>query len=132
MKRKATGKILSLALAFTLVLTLIGVRTFAEEGQSIGTSNIITAFEALPEGVAVQHVPLGMSLGGLALPDSLNATIDSGSGTIPGIAWQSAPVYNPDTAGTYIFTPKIPATYTVAVGVEAPKISVTVAAPGCM
>lgn len=46
--------------------------------------------------------------------------------TISGITWQSAPEYNRNTEGTYIFTAVLPDNYTLAEGVSLPQITVTV------
>ena len=48
--------------------------------------------------------------------------------TISGVTWQSEPEYEPDTAGTYIFTAELPEGYSLVSGVAAPVIRVEVAA----
>ena len=45
---------------------------------------------------------------------------------IGGVTWDSAPAYDGDTAGTYIFTAALPEGYTLAESVSMPVITVTV------
>lgn len=48
--------------------------------------------------------------------------------TIGGVTWQSAPAYDGDTEGTYLFTAALPDEYAPAEGVSLPRITVTVRA----
>ena len=48
--------------------------------------------------------------------------------TIGGVTWQSAPAYDGDTEGTYLFTAALPDGYAPAEGVSLPRITVTVRA----
>ena len=48
--------------------------------------------------------------------------------TIDGVTWQSAPAYDGDTEGTYLFTAALPDGYAPAEGVSLPRITVTVRA----
>ena len=48
--------------------------------------------------------------------------------TIGGVTWQSAPAYDGDTEGTYLFTAALPDEYAPAKGVSLPRITVTVRA----
>lgn len=48
--------------------------------------------------------------------------------TIGGVTWQSAPAYDGDTEGTYLFTAALPDGYAPAEGVSLPRIMVTVRA----
>lgn len=48
--------------------------------------------------------------------------------TITGVTWDSIPLYDPNTMGTYVFTAVLPDGYTVEGGVSLPKITVTVGA----
>ena len=48
--------------------------------------------------------------------------------TIPGVTWTAEPEYDHNTPGAYIYTPVLPAAYSVDEGVELPAITVTVEA----
>lgn len=62
---------------------------------------------------------------------STEGTADSGTDlTVPlPVTWVSSPEYDGETAGTYFLTPELPEGLTLASGVNAPTITVTVSAP---
>jgi len=145
MKNRALSKALSLVVAVALMLVTLPDMTAAAEGTDSGTSLAysVTGFTALQSDVAAQNVPPGTSMSTLTLPDTLTATgitlttvtppdatqtAQEETITIPGVTWQAAPEYEPDTAGTYIFTAVLPERYSLAGGVDVPVITVEVTA----
>ena len=142
----------SLFLAFCMVFTMLPTMAFAETGNvdsgtPLGSSGTITAFAELPAEVAAQTVPGGTAEDTLNLPDTLTVTVTTGSAvavatdsdaqqpetqeTETAVAvsgWTSDPAYDGDTAGDYVFTPTLalPEDWTLADGVSAPAVTVTV------
>lgn len=55
---------------------------------------------------------------------------DTDTVIITGVTWQSAPAYDKDTEGVYLFTAVLPEGYTLMEGVSLPQITVTVAETG--
>lgn len=136
-----------IAIALSVIM-LLGPSASAEaETLPIGASGKIIAFEELAPEIAVQQVPAGTEESVLALPEMLTVSVqpdatpddpEQGSGDaqypVPltlalAVVWQSAPEYDSDTAGEYIFTPVLTEGYTLAEGVEPPKITVMVEGP---
>lgn len=100
--------------------------------RPLGVSGTITAFRSLSAEVAEQTVETGTTEDELNLPDTLTVTVATGAAitaTVSGndIATDSE-AQEQDMAGVYIFTPSLalPEGLTVAEGVYAPQITVTV------
>ena len=134
-------RILSMLLTAVLLLNVLPTTAVAEGTDSGAAPDYsVTGFAALPEDATAQSVSLGTSMSALTLPDTLSATgsapavatpsavMEKTEITIPGVTWQSTPEYEPDTVGTYTFTAELPQRYTLADGVDAPVITVEVAA----
>ena len=147
MKIKRASKTLSLFLAFCMVFTMLPTVAFAETGDvdsgvPLGVSSIIIAFADLEDDIAEQKVDIGAPEEELKLPNELAVTlteggIDTATGsdasketqtTVAVSDWTAEPEYNGDTAGIYTFTPvlDLPESLTLAEGVTAPTITVTV------
>ncbi|WP_277668799.1 DUF4430 domain-containing protein [Caproiciproducens galactitolivorans] len=91
----------------------------------------ISSFAELHPAVKNQTAAYGTALEKLKLPTSLTATINGKKGTIAGITWTSSPQYDPNTAGTYLFTAKLPqGNYTLSGNAELPQITVMLAEKG--
>ncbi|MGD9663306.1 MAG: right-handed parallel beta-helix repeat-containing protein, partial [Porticoccaceae bacterium] len=134
----------SMLLAVCMVFTLLPTMAFAETGDvdsgvPLGASGEITAFAALD----AKTVEPGTPEDELKLPDTLDATLTEGDDTATGSdatketettvavsGWTSDPAYDGDDEGDYIFTPTLalPDGLTLAEGVSAPTITVTVEA----
>ncbi|MEA5011075.1 MAG: S-layer homology domain-containing protein [Angelakisella sp.] len=150
MRIKRASKTLSLFLAFCMVFTMLPTVAFAEtvdvdSGVPLGVSGTITTFAALEEDIAAQNVDIGTVKDELKLPKELAVTVIEGGDTATGsdaaaetqttVAvsdWTAEPEYNGDTAGIYTFTPtlNLPDGVTLAEGVTAPTITVTVRKAG--
>lgn len=145
---KPFRRLVATALSVFMVLMLIPVSvSTAAEMPPVGVNGEIVSFEELVPEIAVQRVPTGTGETALVLPEMLTASVQSetvpaeteyGSGEVgtPGpavlelmVTWRSAPEYDGNTAGNYIFTPVLPERYTLAEGLEPPQISVTVEEP---
>ncbi|HBC91978.1 MAG TPA: hypothetical protein DCZ10_03495, partial [Pelotomaculum sp.] len=125
-------------------------------GALLGISGEIIAFADLDKDVSEQAVETGTAEDELNLPDTLTVTVTTGAAvtadgsgdetaadsdaqepevqkeeietTVAVSEWTSDPEYDGDTAGSYTFTPalSLPDGLTVAEGVNAPTITVTV------
>ena len=146
MKIKRASKTLSLFLAFCMVFTMLPTVAFADSGDMdsgvpLGVSSIINEFTALEDDIAEQNVDIGTAKDELKLLKELAVTVIEGGDTATGsdaaaetqttVAvsdWTAEPEYNGDTAGIYTFTPvlDLPESLTLAEGVTAPTITVTV------
>ena len=133
--RKRIGALL---LAAVLVIGQLGATAYAEEPENTGKVTI-TAFDGLDEAVKYQTVPAGTPLDGLTLPATLGAsvyTVAADTQPVPahiqieGVTWEPDSPWD-DTAeqGGYLFTPVLPAGYTLADGVEPPEIYVRIGEP---
>lgn len=150
--------LLSVCMVLTLLPTAAFAEVDVKDsGVPIGVSGKITAFAELAEDVAIQQVEVGAPEDDLNLPDRLTVMVTTGSAftvtasgdvtatdsgaqgeetqeieTMVGVSgWTSAPAYDGDAEGDYIFTPELdlPNRLTVVEGVVMPKIIVTVIAP---
>lgn len=113
---------------------------------------VITEFAPLDELDAEQYHPVGTSLEELTLPALLSATVcrlaptaedrsdadGSDEGDTPALAgeayslpvvWQSSPLFDPETEGSYTFTPVLPEDLLLAEGVQPPTITVNIIVP---
>ncbi len=151
--KQSWKRIASLLLSVCMVLTLLPTAVFAEDevkdsGAPIGVSGTITAFAKLTESVAARQVEIGTQEDELSLPDLLTVTVtvsDDATATDSEVqeeetqemkttvsvsGWTSAPPYDGDAKGDYIFTPEfeLPDGLTVAEGVALPQTIVTVGA----
>ncbi len=105
----------------------------------------IIVFEELAQDVKVQNVEMGTPLEELGLPNKLAVTcrqIEEASAISPSdaaqqiggsepaiieeVTWESSPEYSGKMEGVYVFTPILPEQYTLAEGLELPKINVAV------
>ncbi|TWH57769.1 putative cell wall-binding protein [Desulfitobacterium sp. LBE] len=150
--------ILSVCMVFTMLPTMAFAETgVTDSGAPLGVSGTITVFEKLSAEVAEQTVETGTAEDELNLPDELTVTATTGAAitaTVSGNAtatdseaeepdkaepeeietavavsgWTSAPAYDGDTAGDYVFTPALglPEGLTLAEGVTLPTVTVTV------
>ena len=112
-------------------------KTGTETGEPGDTGTItVTAFDGIPDAVKQQTVPAGTTLDGLTLPATLGASgyvvsddtdPEPEAITITGVTWEPDSPWD-DTAeqGGYLFTPVLPAGYTLADGVELPEIDVLI------
>lgn len=96
----------------------------------IVTALQVSGFSPLPANITTQNVANGASLSSLNRPSTLSAMVDGSSQTVTGVTWNSSPAYDPTLAGTYVFTPVLPAEYQTDSSVSLPKITVIVAAKG--
>ncbi|WRS27616.1 S-layer homology domain-containing protein [Oscillospiraceae bacterium MB08-C2-2] len=140
-----------MALSAAMTLGIAPITTMAE--VPIGISGEISAFENLPEAVAVQEVSIGATLLDITLPEVLKATFqtsssaqneetseavadasltsleeaepDSPSVSIP-VTWESNTEFNTEAEGVFVFTPQLATAYALAEDVELPSITVTV------
>lgn len=90
---------------------------------------VIAAFDALSDDVRHQdYLPGEITLESeLNLPNDLTGTDDGGAQiTIEGVIWQSDWAFDPETTGAYFFSPVLPEGYSLAEGVTAPRIFVTI------
>ena len=135
----------SLALLMTVVMLLgllptaafaAGGSISAPGGVNLPTDpnpneDIITGFIALDMEVAAQSVAFGTSIAALELPTRLKVNfeekLDDNAG-IWSVGWSSED-YDPNTPGTYTFTPVFTQNWTFAEGVIPPTISITVNEP---
>lgn len=154
---KVNRKILSLVLACTLILTN-SVPLAASAAGNAPTGGEIIAFAELPQKTAKQEVLWGTTVDELILPSTLAATVrvttthiqDSGhkgkdSGkpepkedidndstqqavSVPVLQWIPQPEYDPETLGTYTFTPVLDDSWSLAENVELPAIIIKVEA----
>lgn len=104
-------------------------------GDSGDTAIIVAALDELPEETLYQGYDFDtVTLADLDLPDTLTGTDEDGNPlTITGVAWRSAPDFDPAKEVAYpgyIFTPTLPAGYTLAEGVKAPVITVFIQPEG--
>ena len=145
--KRTWKQIASLFLAFCMIFTMLPGVAFAEtvdvdSGTPLGMSGTITAFAELSTEVVAQQVSTGTAEDELSLPNELTVTLteDDDTGTMGSDAskqtqttmkvsgWTSSPVYDGNAEGVYAFTPglELPDGITVADGVSAPTITVTV------
>lgn len=87
----------------------------------------IQTFSALSEEIRVQEVYVGTGLEELGLPSELSFTDGNGETvTLTEMTWQSAPEFNGEAAGEYVFTPVLPETYSLKNDTGLPEIVVRV------
>ena len=128
---RASGTImkrgLSLLLCGVLLLGQLGTTALAAENPEGAEPVEITRFAG--DAAALQTVPLNTAEDTLDLPTALDVyTVadDTASVPIDVAGWDSAPAYDPATAGDYTFTPTLPEGYTLAAGVSLPEFPVRV------
>ena len=152
-KKQIASLLLSACMLVTMLPTVAFAKEDVQgSGTSLSTSEL-SAFAALPADVALQQVETGTILQELNLPSTLDVTVTTGSATAATVSgdevatgseaqeaetqkettikvsnWAAAPDYDGNTAGIYTFTPTlaIPEGTTLAGGVTAPQITVTV------
>lgn|GEM_PF-2732553 len=127
MRRKA-NRLLAALLILAMIFTSIGMTDAKATGEDAAPTGVITDFGELAGDTAEQKVSFGTSHESLKLPDKLEAAIDGSPGSVTASEWRSVPEYDGGTAGIYVFTAELPEEYTLADGVKAPSITVTVAA----
>ncbi len=128
-------KLLSCLLSVCLLLVSLPVEFYGSEVQAEEMVQEIMSFSELPEEVLQQTTDTGTAQESLSLPDTLWAVCvfaESEPVMLEHITWQSAPVYDKDTEGTYVFTPVLPESFVLAEGTGLPEISVTVMNAGDM
>ena len=152
--RKQIGSLLlSVCMVVTMLPTVAFAEEGVQDSGTAPGASEITAFADLAEDIALQEVETGTTLEELNLPSTLTVTVTTGSAmtatvsgddvatdseaqetetqeetTIDVLGWAADPDYDGDTAGDYTFTPTltIPEGTTLADGVTAPQIAVTV------
>ncbi len=123
-------KLLSCLLSVCLLLVSLPVEFYGSEVQAEEMVQEIMSFSELPEEVQNQTADKGTAQESLSLPDTLWAVCvfaESEPVMLEHITWQSAPAYDKDTEGTYVFTPVLPESFVLAEGAVLPEINVTVA-----
>ena len=123
-------KLLSCLLSVCLLLVSLPVEFYGSEVQAEEMVQEIMSFSELPEEVQNQTADKGTAQESLSLPDTLWAVCvftESEPVMLEHITWQSAPAYDRDTEGTYVFTPVLPESFVLAEGAVLPEINVTVA-----
>lgn len=155
-KRSVRNHVLPILLSMAVVLSSGSFAALADSLEENGKKEIIV-LEELPSSISNQVVIPGTGREDLSLPGTLKATImtasseDASNYASPGNAkkikqrtaspstpyernvrlpvdWDSSPVYDKEEEGTYLFTPRFPAGYNLAAGVDLPEVSVTVQA----
>ena len=124
-------KLLSCLLSVCLLLVSLPVEFYGSEVQAEEMVQEIMSFSELPEEVQNQTADKGTAQESLSLPDTLWAGCvftESEPVMLEHITWQSAPAYDRDTEGTYVFTPVLPESFVLAEGAVLPEINVTVTA----
>jgi len=99
-------------------------KTPGESGDTVR----IAAFDKLGGEILRQDFDLGeiQSQDDITLPDTLTGTdTDDNTVIIDGVTWQSDPEFDPEAAGRYRFSPKLPEEYELAAGATPPAITVT-------
>ena len=122
-------KLLSCLLSVCLLLVSLPVEFYGSEVQAEEMVQEIMSFSELPEEVQNQTADKGTAQESLSLPDTLWAVCvftESEPVMLEHITWQSAPAYDRDTEGTYVFTPVLPESFVLAEGAVLPEINVTV------
>ena len=112
-------KLLSCLLSVCLLLVSLPVEFYGSEVQAEEMVQEIMSFSELPEEVQNQTADKGTAQESLSLPDTLWAVCvftESEPVMLEHITWQSAPAYDRDTEGTYVFTPVLPESFVLAEG----------------
>ncbi|MFT3985898.1 MAG: carbohydrate-binding domain-containing protein, partial [Lachnospiraceae bacterium] len=109
-------------LCLCMLLGTLGMVPAKAETQALQT---IDAFVPLPDEIAIQRATVGTAQGNLHLPNTLSVTISGTQVNAAVASWTASPEYNPDTAGSYIFTPTLEAGYSLAPNMTAPSVEIT-------
>ena len=154
--KKLGSVIITLCMVVTMLPTVAFAEEGVQDSGTSSSTSEITAFADLAEEVALQEVETGTTLEELNLPSTLTVTVTTvttGSAMTANVSgdevatdseaqetetqeettidvsnWAVDPDYEGDKAGDYTFTPTltIPEGITLADGVTAPQITVTV------
>ncbi len=140
MGKRQFSKILVLLISMAMLVQLvIPVNIFADEGQAVpepaegDISELVTAEEETKGGLITAYVELAEEIRWQNtdlpdLPGTVSGTVNDEVADIP-VTWEADHEYDADfPAGLYVFTALPDEGYTVATGVEAPRITVYIPA----